>query len=200
MIQGKLVRLRSISRADLPRQWEFNNDLEVELAGGGDPPTPQSLERLQSEYDQQTAKGGRDGPSFGIEADGQLIGQCALFNVDPIARTSEIGITIGDKKYWGRGFGREAIELLVEYGFVHRNLRKIWLHVHAENKRAHRVYSASGFSEEGRLREHVWSNGRYDDLLVMGLMVEQWQNHLTTTRSSAAGPPPAARKRPRGKI
>lgn len=171
MIQGKLVRLRSIRRADLPRQVEFNNDLEVELAGGGDPPTPQSLERLESEYDQESAKGGRDGPSFGIEADGQFIGQCALFNFDAIARTSEIGITIGDRKYWGRGYGREAIALLVEYGFMQRNLRKVWLHVHAGNLRAQRAYLACGFAEEGRLREHVWSNGKYDDLLVMGLMV-----------------------------
>ena len=189
MIQGKLVRLRSISRADLPRQLEFNNDLEVELAGGGDPPTPQSLERLLAEYDQQVAKGGRDGPSFGIEADGQFIGQCALFNFDSVARTSEIGITIGDKKYLSRGFGREAIQLLVEYGFVHRNLRKIWLHVHAQNERAQRAYSACGFNEEGRLRDHVWSNGRYDDLLVMGLMADKWKNHVMA-RSPETPPSP----------
>ena len=51
MLQGKLVRLRSVTREDLPRLWAFNNDLEVELAGGGDPPLPQSLARLQAEFD-----------------------------------------------------------------------------------------------------------------------------------------------------
>ena len=89
-----------------------------------------------------------------------------------------IGITIRDKN-WGRGFGREAIALFVEYGFLQRNLRKVWLHVHGENRRAQGAYGACGFTEEGRLRAHVWSNGRYDDLLVMGLMVEQWRNHVT---------------------
>jgi hypothetical protein len=64
MLQGKLVRLRSVAREDLSRLWEFNNDLEVELAGGGDPPLPQSLARLQAEYDQDAARGGRDGTHF----------------------------------------------------------------------------------------------------------------------------------------
>jgi RimJ/RimL family protein N-acetyltransferase len=175
MLQGTRVRLRSIAREDLPRLWEFNNDLEVELAGGGDPPTPQSFARLQAEYEQEASKGGRDGASFAIEADGLMIGQCALFNINPHAHTAELGITIGDKGYWGRGYGRECVSLLVDYAFRHRNLHKVWLHVHAANGRAIRAYAACGFVEEGRLRAHVWSNGEYDDLLVMGLLCSEWQ-------------------------
>jgi RimJ/RimL family protein N-acetyltransferase len=175
MLQGERVRLRSIAREDLPRLWEFNNDLEVELAGGGDPPTPQSLARLQAEYEQEAAKGGRDGPAFAIEADGKFIGQCALFNINATAQTCELGITIGDKEYWGRGYGRESIRLLVEYAFQQRNFRKVWLQVHAENERARRAYQSCGFQEEGRLRAHVWSNGRYDDLILMGLLRQEWQ-------------------------
>ena len=175
MLQGKRVRLRSIRRDDLTRLWEFNNDLEVELAGGGDPPIPQALARLEAEYDQEVARGGRDGPRFAIEADGKLIGQCALFNVNATAQTCELGITIGDKEYWGRGYGRESINLLVEYAFRYHNYRKVWLQVHAGNERAMRAYQACGFVEEGRLRAHVWSDGLYDDLVVMGLLREEWQ-------------------------
>ncbi len=101
MLEGKRVRLRSIARENLALLWEFNNNLEVELAGGGDPPTPQSFARLQAEFDQEVTKGGRDGPAFAIEADGKFIGQCALFNINPHAQTCELGITIGDKDYWG---------------------------------------------------------------------------------------------------
>ena len=175
MLQGKLVRLRGITREDLPRLLEFNNNLEVELAGGGDPPTPQSLERLQAEHDQEASKGGRNGPVFAIEADGKFIGQCALFNINTIAQTGELGITIGDAAYWGRGYGRESIGLLVEYAFIHRNFHKVWLQVHASNLRAQRAYAACGFREEGRLRSHVWSNGQYDDLVIMGLLRSEWQ-------------------------
>lgn len=175
MLKGQLVVLRDIRRSDLVRQWEFNNSVDVELAGGGDPPTPQSLDRLQAEFDRETAKGGRDGPSFAIEADGKFIGQCALFNINIVAQTSEIGITIGDRDYWGRGFGRDAISLLVRHAFDHRNLRKVWLHVNAGNERAQRTYSACGFVEEGRLRAHVWSDGHYEDLVIMGLLAGDWR-------------------------
>ncbi|MEO6014561.1 MAG: GNAT family protein [Devosia sp.] len=174
MLQGRLVQLRSIRRDDLPRQLEFNNSVEVELAGGGDPPIPQSLQRLEAEFDEAAGKGGRDGPSFAIEADGKFIGQCALFNINRVARTSEIGITIGDQAYWGRGYGRDAIALLVDYAFTHHNLRKVWLHVNGANERAQRAYAACGFVEEGRQRAQVWSNGRYDDLVVMGLLRDEW--------------------------
>lgn len=175
MLQGKRVLLRGMTRDDLARQWEFNNDLEVELAGGGDPPTPQSFERVLAEFDQEAAKGGRNGPAFAIEADGKFIGQCALFNVNPVAQTCALGITIGDKAYWGRGYGRESVELLIDYGFRHRNYHKIWLEVHGNNERAQRAYAACGFREEGRLRQHVWSDGRYEDLVVMGILRAEWQ-------------------------
>jgi RimJ/RimL family protein N-acetyltransferase len=174
MLQGKLVRLRAIEREDLPLLLAFNNDIEVELAGGGDPPLPQSLSRLQAEFDQEASKGGRDGTHFAIEADGRFIGQAVLFNPDHVARTCELGIAIGDKTYWSRGYGRDAITLLTQYAFQHHNYHKIWLRVLASNQRAIRAYTACGFLEEGRLRAHVWSNGRYDDLLHMGLLRSDW--------------------------
>ena len=170
MLRGTHVTLRAIRRGDLPRLNAFNNDVAVELAGGGDPPLPQSLERLEAEFDSSTGSGGRDGTSFAIEVDGVMIGQCALFNLHPVAHRMELGITIGDQNYWGKGYGSEAVQLLVDYGFRHHNLHRIFLEVHARNERAIRAYQACGFVEEGRLRQHVWSDGSYDDLVIMGVL------------------------------
>ncbi len=136
MLNGEKVVLRGVTREDLPRLWAFNNDVEVELAGGGDPPMPQSLERLQADYDREAAKGGRDGAHFAIEADGTLIGGCALFGFDELAQTCELGITIGDRNYWGRGYGRDAVTVLLDYAFRLRNFRKVWLRVWGNNGRA----------------------------------------------------------------
>ena len=174
MLQGERVRLRGIAREDLPRLWAFNNDLAVELAGGGDPPYPQSLARLQAEFDQEAAKGGRDATRFAIEVDGQCIGACALFNPNPTAQTCELGIAIGDRDYWGKGFGRESVRLLLTYAFRYLNYRKVWLRVHAVNERAIRAYRACGFVEEGRQRAQVWCDGAYDDLVLMGILREEW--------------------------
>lgn len=173
MLKGEKVILRAVERVDLPKLCAFNNDVEVELASGGDPPLPQSLARLEAEFDQDAAKGGR-GDGFAIEAiapDGgpnTLIGQCALFQFDPVARTCALGITIGDKAYWGKGYGRDAVRLLLDWAFRLRNFRKVWLSVWGNNERGIRAYKACGFIEEGRLRDHVWSAGKYVDLVYMG--------------------------------
>ncbi len=177
MLQGPRVTLRAIEREDLPRFHAFNNDLAVELAGGGDPPWPQPLARLTADFERNSALGGRDGMNFAIEADGQVIGGCGLNGFEPTARTCELGIAIGDKAYWGRGYGREAIALLLDYAFRLVNARRVFLRVNSRNERAIRAYRACGFVEEGRLRQHVWSNGAYDDLVYMGILREEWPGH-----------------------
>lgn len=174
VFKGEKVLLRALEREDLEKLCAFNNDLEVELAGGGDPPMPQALARLVAEYESRASDGGRDNANFAIEADGKLIGACGLFNFDNTAHTCELGIGIGDKAYWGQGYGRDAVRLLVEYAFRYRNFHKVWLRVNGKNERAQRAYRACGFVEEGRQRQQVYSDGAYDDLIYMGILrVEQ---------------------------
>ena len=178
MLKGEKVILRALERDDLPRLWAFNNDDEVELFGGGDPPMPQSLARLEAEYEDMARHGGRDGARFAIEADGRFIGQCGLRQpeglVDTTAQVYELGIAIGDKTYWGRGYGRDAVRVLLDYAFRLRNAHKVWLKVNATNERGIRAYRACGFVEEGRLRSHVWADGKHIDLVLMGILRSEW--------------------------
>jgi RimJ/RimL family protein N-acetyltransferase len=174
MLTGENVTLRPVRREDLPLLNQFNNDLRVELAGGGDPPMPQPLPMLEAEYEQSWSQGGRDNANFVIEVEGKCVGGCALFSFDHTAQTCELGITIGDRDYWGRGYGREAVRLLVRYAFQYRHQHRVWLRVHARNTRAIKAYEAVGFVEEGRLRAHVWSDGAYDDLVLMGLLRDEF--------------------------
>lgn len=175
MLKGKNVTLRALRRDDLVRLNGFNNDLKVELAGGGDPPMPQSLARLTAEFEASASKGGRDDANFAIEVEGLFIGVCTLFEFDFTARTCQLGITIGDSNFWGKGYGSEAISLLLDYAFRHRNLRRVWLKVHGQNQRAQRTYRRLGFIKEGELRSHVYSNGSYDSLLLMGMLRSEWK-------------------------
>lgn len=177
MLRGERIILRAMERTDLERMWQFNNDLEVELAGGGDPPLPQSLARLEAEFEKKASEGGRDGTSFVMEADGQCIGHCGLFNFNHTAQTCELGITIGDKAYWGKKYGRETVSLLLEFAFRYHNMRRVFLRTDGRNVRGQRAYKACGFVEEGRLRQHVFSNGMYDDLVYMGILREEWAKH-----------------------
>jgi RimJ/RimL family protein N-acetyltransferase len=167
MLTGTLVVLRPIEPADYPVLGSYVNDIEVEVLSGGDPPTPTPQASTAERW--EAARTGED-IAFAIveRAAGQLIGQCALFNHHPVNSTAELGITIGDRAFWGRGYGREAVSMLTEYGFRYRNLHKVHLSTNATNERAIRAYRAAGFVEEGRLRQHVWSDGAYIDLVEMG--------------------------------
>lgn len=185
MLAGPHVILRELRRDDLPRLLAFNNDLEVELAGGGDPPMPQQLERLVADFDRETAAGGRDDARFAIEVDGLFIGSCGLFNWQTTNRTAELGIGIGEKTLWGKGLGRETVGLLLLYAFQLRNLRRVWLRTHGANERAIHAYLAAGFVEEGRLRQQIWSNGQYHDEVVMGILRDDWIAMQTASRQAA---------------
>lgn len=167
MLKGDLVTLRPIEADDYERLAAFSNDIEVELLAGDQPPRPRSRATVAKHWDDAAERGDL---VFAIEADGRLIGSCSLGHVDAVSQTAELGIGIGEREYWGRGYGREAVRLLVDYGFRLRNLRKIWLSVLDDNPRAIRAYEAVGFAEEGRQRAHIWRNGDYVDIVFMGLI------------------------------
>lgn len=178
MLKGARITLREMRKEDLPRMHQFANDIEVELAGGGDPPIPKSLEKIEAEFEENAKYSGSNAVWFAIEADDKMIGSCGLRGFSEFKGTcnrGELGITIGDKAYWGRGYGREAIGMLVDYGFRYWNLHRIWLNTTAVNERAIRCYLACGFIEEGRLRDQDWHDGKYVDVVCMGILRNEWE-------------------------
>lgn len=104
------------------------------------------------------------------------IGSCGLHRISLPNRSAELGITIGEKRYWSQGYGREAMGLLCGYGFESLNLNRIGLSVYEYNPRGQRCYEKLGFRIEGRRRQARFWDGRYWDVLEMGLLVEEWHN------------------------
>lgn len=175
MLRGENVILRAFQREDLERLVEFDNDPHFVGLISENPWEPVSFARLEAHFENRLEQGEKDGPIFAIEADGQYIGHCLLHQIDQTSRTCQIGIGIGDASYRGRGFGREALQLLLGYAFQIRNMRKVWLSVVGNNEAAIRSYVACGFVEEGRLKEQAWLEGSYDDLVYMGLFQRDWE-------------------------
>ncbi|MFX1286900.1 MAG: GNAT family N-acetyltransferase [Promethearchaeota archaeon] len=108
----------------------------------------------------------------------KLIGNCDLHNINWKDRVAEAGILIGEKEYQNKGFGTEAMELLLEYGFNTVNLNRIELHVYDYNVRAIKSYKKVGFIEEGRKRQFVWYNGSYHDAIMMSILAEEWREKI----------------------
>lgn len=100
---------------------------------------------------------------------GVFIGTIGLHNIVWKDRRATLGIFIGDKNYWGAGFGADAIKLIIGYAFNTLNLRKISLGVLDFNERGYKCYLKCGFKEEGRFIQHIYKNGRYADEIWMSI-------------------------------
>ncbi len=172
MLNGNRVLLRPMRKEDIPRQHEFDQDLEL-YGLDSSLPRVSPLEKAQTFYEARTSADENIAP-FAIEADGKYIGYCSLMNLKSRHRDFELGIMIGDRDYWGRGYGRETVQLLLDYGFRYLGGRRIALTTHQKNERAIRCYLACGFVEEGRPRKAVWIEGEYVDLVEMSILRDEW--------------------------
>ncbi len=104
----------------------------------------------------------------------ESIGITAFHRIDFVSRAAIFSIIIPDKDNWGKGFGKEATKLMVDYGFNILNLNRIQLHVFAENKAAISIYESVGFSKEGLLRQAMYHNNKYCDFYVMAILREDF--------------------------
>jgi RimJ/RimL family protein N-acetyltransferase len=106
---------------------------------------------------------------------GRLIGSCAFSQLDGDNGSALYHITLGEKDTWGRGYGTEATELMLEHAFEVLALHRIALSVFEFNERAVRSYLKVGFTVEGRARDAIWRDGRYWDEISMSALDSDWQ-------------------------
>jgi [ribosomal protein S5]-alanine N-acetyltransferase len=104
------------------------------------------------------------------------IGNISLHDIQWKDRHGEIGILIGDKRSRGKGYGTEAIRLLVEHAFGRLNLNKIYCGMVERNEASLRAFKRIGFKVEGVLRQHFFSHGKYMDCYRLGLLRDEYVN------------------------
>ena len=170
-ITGKKVRLRAIERSDIPAFVRWLNDPEVTqyLVAY----MPMSLAQEERWFESQLEQ--RDQFVLGVETlDGKLIGNLALAHIDWKNRRAGMGVMLGEKEYWGQGYGTDAITTLLGFAFNLMNLHTVHLTTYEYNKRAIRCYEKCGFQLEGRMRQAHYYGGRYHDELLMGVLKEEF--------------------------
>ena len=175
MIYGERIRLRRDERADIPLFTQWLNDPDVRRYLLMNLPISQANE--EGWFENMLKRPAEEQP-FAIEVregDGwRLIGNCGFFEIDWRARSSEVGLFIGDKSCWNKGYGTEVMRLLLQVGFGTLNLNRIFLRVDQDNLGGIRAYEKAGYVHEGRFRQATYQDGEYRDMLFMSVLRSEW--------------------------
>lgn len=105
----------------------------------------------------------------------KVIGLISLVNIDSINRKAEMHLMIGDVDSRGKGYGKKAVDLMLNHGFNNMNLNKIYLSTLSTNNIAKRMYLSVGFKEEGIMREDSYKNGKYQDSIMMSILAKEYR-------------------------
>lgn len=177
MLYSNRLRLRAAEREDLPRFVTWLNDPDVYAHLAMAYPLSQASEEKWFQHMQE----GHPAEQVLVieirEGEGwKAIGNCSFMDIHWVNRSAEVGIFIGEKTLWNHGYGRDAMRLMLRYGFNDINLNRIFLRVHANNPRGIKAYENAGFQHEGAMRQAVYRNGSYFDMLLMSVLRSEWQD------------------------
>ena len=170
-ISGDHIRLRSLAEADMILKVKWYND-----------PAMRKTLVIDEIFDLAGTQGwfGRLADNdtradFMVESlDGMPIGITGLIDIDRKNKTAQCYCVIGEKSFWGKGFGTEIHSILFEWGFERFDIEKIWAHIRTNNPAIFRVVEKLGFKIEGTLRQDKIVNGERIDLYHIGLLRDEF--------------------------
>jgi len=170
VLMGEKVDLVAVERAYVPMYVKWINDPEVTQWLKADPPLSTEMEHA---WVDGIRKEGRMVFTI-LTKDGRPIGNMGVEDISWRYRRANIGIMIGEKEYWGKGYGSDAIVTLLRYCFEELGMRRVELITDVENHRAQKAYRKCGFKDEGVMRQYRTKNGRSVDDLMMAILSTEW--------------------------
>ncbi len=177
-MEGKMVRLRAYEKSDIDSVMRFINDPELKRYLAVHEFLKYPLSRMQEErWIEHCASG--DGPDrhFAIEAldDRRFLGQAGLEEIDWADRRANAALFLFNRDEWGRGYGSDALAVLLALAFDILGLNRIGLRVAASNHRAIRCYENCGFRREGVMRQDRFLDGQFEDSLIMSMLATEYR-------------------------
>lgn len=178
-IEGNRVILREYERDDLPYLMEWMNDESTIRNLSSMFMYPRSEEQALSWI--EMCRKGFDQHSLhlviGDKPKRSFLGQIDLLNIQWTNRSATLGIVLGPRAQ-GMGYGSDAITALLGFAFDQMNLRRIELEVFERNQRAITCYERCGFTHCGRRRQANYSDGEYQDVLLMDILQQEYEGRI----------------------
>ncbi|QDX92496.1 N-acetyltransferase [Brevibacillus laterosporus] len=174
LFQSARIYLRKMTADDVTIYHTWRNDMEV-MRTTNPAIDLCTLDNTQ-EFVNQVILGSSTSKSYMIidKESETPIGIVSLIQIDYKNRNAECIIDIGEKAYWGKGYGTEALRLLLDYAFLELNLHRVSLRVFSFNKKAIALYERMGFKHEGISREYIFRDGKWSDVFHMGVLQREY--------------------------
>ncbi|WP_379136569.1 GNAT family N-acetyltransferase [Paenibacillus sp. sgz500958] len=174
LFRGQLLRFTASYPGDAEQMSRFSENFDYLANLDTDYAVPQAVHAFK-----ETESRNPSGVEFMLRPldNDKLIGFVALFRIEWNNQAARLAIGIGDPDNRGKGYGADALQMILRYGFMELNLHRIGLDVIEYNDRAIRAYMKAGFVEEGRMRASVKRGGTYYDRIIMSVLKDEWQIH-----------------------
>jgi [ribosomal protein S5]-alanine N-acetyltransferase len=186
MIEGELVNLRAREMSDLERNHRWMNDREVTRYLSMRYPISLMAEEVWMREGAAQPMAFGTGVFFAIDTkDGTQIGNINFHETSAEQRKARLGVVIGEKAHWSKGYGTDAMRTFLRFAFDEMNLHRVDLTVDADNGRAIACYRKCGFVEEVRMRQARFVRGAFCDQFVMGILRDEF-HALHGVRGGAA--------------
>ena len=197
MLTVNAITLREFRETDLPFVIATRHDLEIETAAHPSTPVPRSIHVLHQRLREghlAVSSGSADSVEFiitPVDEPETPIGIGGLYAIDRHNGTAEVGVTISDRAHWGTGAGFDAHLALLDYGFEFCRLQRIYGQVKADNVGVVKLCHRLGMTQEGTLRRHRWKPGGHVDLIIFGILVQEYDRSLANWREQRSESPDA---------
>lgn len=176
MIKGVSVQLRALERRDLAKLWEWENDAEVMEFASSSPERCVSLDILTRMFESGVSSDSFPKRYIIEEKEHGAIGMISYWLPNPkFFQSAEIGVYIGEKNLWGKGYGTDAILALARALFEELNFHRISFSVGGHNTRMQKVLERCGMKLEGIIREERYIHGRYWDTIKLGCLKHEFE-------------------------
>jgi len=171
-IEGKQIYLREVRLSDVGEQYykwlndnEVSQFLETKFF-------PQSIKSIENYVSSMLCSKESVFLAIIVKENEKHIGNIKIGPINWIHRFADVSLVIGDKKSWGKGFGSEAIKLVVEYSFKKLNLHRLSAGIYSNNVGSIKAFEKAGFKEEGIKKSIRFFNGSYIDEKIFGIVKE----------------------------
>jgi len=173
IIEGKSILLRPAKESDLEAYFAFLQDTEMNLLTGSQKAF--TREEIEAWIRKISVKNeDRFDSIIILKETGELLGEVVLNDIDHTNKSANIRIGIQGTQHRGKGYGTEALLLLLRYGFEKLNLHRVHLGVYVFNPRAIHVYEKIGFHREGVERDALYMDGKFHDLITMSMLEDEF--------------------------